>query len=65
MPAQAVIAGKRRLVWWDGALWYRTCHAGGFDGYRTMTGRRLPCATLATALRRPDMRLEIRKLAQR
>jgi hypothetical protein len=54
-----------RLVWWDGSLWWRTYTSGGYDGYRTAAGRRLPCATLATALRRPDMRPEIRRLARK
>ena len=44
----AIVLGKRRFVWWDGALWWRTYTEGGYDGYRTAGGRRLPCATLAT-----------------
>jgi hypothetical protein len=52
-----------RLLWWDGSLWWRTYHEGGFDGYRTLRGRKLPCATMETAPRRPDMRDEIRGLA--
>lgn len=55
--------GIRRLAWWDRSLWWRTCKPGGFDGYRTIGGRKLPCATLDTALRRPDMRDEIRRLS--
>lgn len=51
------------LHWWDRSLWWRTYHQGGYDGYRTITGRRLACATMATALKRPDMRDEIRQLA--
>jgi len=51
-----------RIHWWNRSLWWRTCHPGGYDGYRTITGRRLPCATMATALSRPDMRGEIRAL---
>jgi len=57
--------GERRFVVWDRALWHRTYREGGFDGYRTLTGRRLPCATMETAVRRPDMRDEIRRLAAR
>jgi hypothetical protein len=48
-----ILAGKRRFVWWDGALWCRTYRAGGFDGYRTL-GRKLPCATLATYVRQTE-----------
>lgn len=56
---------KRKTVWWDRALWWRVYHPGGFDGYRTMGGRRLPCATLETALRRPGLAAEIRQLARK
>ena len=45
-----IAAGKRRVVWWDGALWWRTYREGGFDGYRTLTGRRLACGALAAAV---------------
>ena len=55
----------RRFHWWDGSLWWRTYTVGGFDGYRTLLGRRLACATMVTALKRPDMRDEIRGLAAR
>ena len=48
---------------WDGSLWFRTYSPGGYDGYRTIGGRKLPCATLATAIERPDMRDEIRRMA--
>jgi hypothetical protein len=60
-----IFSGQRHFVWWDRALWWRTYHPGGYDGYRTITGRRLPCATLDTAMRRPDMHAEIRKLSLR
>jgi hypothetical protein len=43
----AITLGTRRFVWWDGALWWRTYQEGGFDGYRTLGGRKLPCDTLA------------------
>lgn len=54
-----------RIHRWDHSLWWRTYQPGGYDGYRTITGRRLPCATMATALQRPDMHDEIRRLAAR
>lgn len=50
--------------WWDGALWFRTYSPGGYDGYKTISGRKLPCGTLATAIRRPDMHDEIRRLSE-
>lgn len=53
-----------RFIWWDRSLWWRTYTPGGFDGYRTARGRKLPCATMETALRRPDMAGEIRRLAR-
>lgn len=53
-----------RVLWWDRSLWWRTYTVGGYDGYRTLTRRRLPCAMMDTALRRPDMRDEIRRLAR-
>ena len=56
---------QQKFVFWDGALWWRTYTPGGFDGYRTIGGRKLPCATMATALTRPDMAAEIRRLASR
>jgi hypothetical protein len=61
----SIMSGDRRFVWWDRALWWRTYRPGGFDGYRTLTGRRLPCATMEQAVRRPDMRDEIRQLSRR
>ena len=45
---EAIRLGRPRFVWWDGAIWWRTYQEGGYDGYRTLSGRRLPCATLAT-----------------
>lgn len=60
---QEIWEGRRQLVWWDGSLWLRTYRPGRFDGYRTLRGRKLPCATLAIAVKRPDMRDEIRRLA--
>jgi hypothetical protein len=55
----------RRFEWLDGSLWWRSCTPGGFDGYRTIRGRMLPCATMETALCVPGMRDEIRRLAAR
>jgi hypothetical protein len=60
---QEIWEGRRWLVWWDRSLWWRTYRQGGFDGYRTLRRRKLPCATLAIAVKRPDMRDEIRRLA--
>lgn len=55
----------RHFTWWDGSLWWRTYTPGGYDGYRALRGRKLPCATMETALRRPELRGEIRRLARR
>lgn len=55
----------RALEFWDGSLWYRTYTPGGFDGYRTIGGRMLPCATMETVLCVPSMRDEIRRRAAR
>ena len=55
----------RRFHWWDRSLWWRTYTVGGFDGYRTLLSRRLPCGTMVTALKRASMRDEIRRLAAR
>jgi hypothetical protein len=52
------------LHWWDGELWWRTYHQGGFDGWRTLSNHRLACATMETALRCPEMREEIRGIAR-
>lgn len=55
----------RPIEWWDHAIWWRTYTPGGYDGYRTITGRRLPCQTMADALCQPDWRDEIRQLARK
>lgn len=55
----------RRFHWWDRSLWWRSYREGGFDGYRTLTGRRLPCDTMLAALTRPGSRAEIRRLSSR
>jgi hypothetical protein len=47
--AESVASGKRRFVWYDGALWWRIYQVGGYDGYRTLK-RRLPCGELARRL---------------
>lgn len=52
-----------RPVWWDGSFWFRTRAVGGYNGYRTLLGRRLPCSTLETARRCPERREEIRRVA--
>jgi len=57
-------SGDRRFVFWDRSLWWRTYREGGFDGYRTLAGRRLPCGTMETAVRRPDMANEVRRLSR-
>lgn len=66
-----ILSGDRRFVWWDRSLWWRTQTPGGFDGYRTLTGRRLPCATLETAVRRTswgglsaELATEVRRLSR-
>jgi len=51
-----------RLHWWDRTLWWRSYQPGGFDGYRATGGRKLACATMATALEHPEMCDEIRAL---
>jgi hypothetical protein len=58
-----ILTGKRRFVFWDKSLWWRTYQPGGFDGYRTLRGRRLPCDTMEKAMRRPDLAGEIRRLS--
>lgn len=63
-----MVAGGRvlkRFHWWDGALWWYSYHVGGYEGYRTLTGRRLPCATMADALRNPALHDEIRRSSLR
>ena len=57
-------SGDRRFVIWDRTLWWRTYTPGGFDGYRTLSGRRLPCGTMERAVRRPDLAGEIRRLSR-
>lgn len=52
MPEQragldAVRLGRKRVVWHDGTLWFRTYTEGGYDGYRTLFGRMAPCGELA------------------
>lgn len=61
---ESIRSGRRRFVWWDHVLWWRTYTVGGFDGYRTLTGRRLPCDTMEKAVRRHDLRDEIRRLSR-
>lgn len=41
--------GKPRLVWVGWTLWIRTYREGGYDGYRTLTGRRTVCDNVARA----------------
>ena len=65
MSEQGECRPLRRFHWWDGALWWRTYTPGGFDGYRTTGGRKLPCATMETAINRPDMADLVRQLAAR
>lgn len=52
-----------RIVFWDRSVWWRTYREGGFDGYRTLLGRKLPCYTMYQATTRPDLRDEIRPLS--
>lgn len=56
---------KQRPQWWDGALWFRTYREGGFDGWRTVTGRRMPCDTMRAALTTPHLHDEIRRMTSR
>jgi len=55
----------RRPRWWDRSLWFRVCTPGGFDGWRTLTGRRMPCDTMFAAVNAPHLRDEIRRLTSR
>lgn len=48
-----------RPIWWDGSLWWRTYSEGGFDGWRTIGGRLLPCDTMNAAITRPHLHDEI------
>lgn len=61
-----ILSGERRFVVWDGRLWRRYYREGGYDGYQTWLPphRRLPCATMETAVRRPDMADQIRRLSR-
>lgn len=52
----------QRPQWWDGSLWFRTYSEGGFDGWQTTGGRRMPCDTMRTALAQPSRSDEIRQL---
>lgn len=53
----------QRPRWWDRALWFRSYTRGGFDGWRTAGGRKLPCQTMRIALTEPRMQDEVRRLA--
>lgn len=43
--------GRPRFVWVGRTLWIRTYREGGYDGYRTIWGRRDVCDNIARALR--------------
>lgn len=49
---------------WDGALWWRTYREGDFDGWRTISGRRLPCDTMLAALNAPHLHDEISRMSR-
>jgi hypothetical protein len=53
-----------RPRWWDGAAWWRTYREGGFDGWRTIGGRRLPCDTMFAALNAPHLHDEISRMSR-
>jgi hypothetical protein len=55
----------QRLHWWDRSLWFRVYRQGGFDGYRTIGGRRMPCDTMFVALNAPHLRGDIRRMIRR
>lgn len=55
----------KRPRWWDGALWWRTYREGGFDGWRTVSGRRMACDTMFAALTAPHLHGEIARLTAR
>lgn len=55
----------KRPHWWDGTLWFRVYSPGGYDGWRTITGRRMPCDTMLTALNAPHLHDDIRRLTAR
>lgn len=50
---------------WDRSLWFRVYTRGAFDGYATLTGRRMPCDTMRAALDHPEWRDDIRRLSRR
>lgn len=54
----------QRPQWWDGSLWFRTYREGGFDGWQTTGGRRMPCDTMRTALAQPHMHGEISRMTR-
>lgn len=54
----------RRPHRWDGALWWRTYREGGFDGWRTVSGRRMPCDTMLAALTAPHLHDEISRISR-
>lgn len=56
---------RKRPHWWDGALWFRVYTPGGFDGWRTVAGRKMPCDTMFAALTAPHLRDEIRRMTSR
>lgn len=41
--------GQLRFVWIARTLWIRTYREGGYDGYRTLRGRRDVCDNIARA----------------
>lgn len=55
----------RRPAWWDGSLWFRVYREGGYDGWRTIGGRRMPCDTMFVALAAPHLRDDIRRMIRR
>lgn len=48
---ERVALGRKRFVWHDGTLWFRTYTEGGYDGYRTLFGRMAPCGHLADRIK--------------
>jgi hypothetical protein len=52
----------KRPRWFDGSLWWRTYREGGFDGWRTIGRRRMPCDTMRAVRESPHMHDEIRQL---
>lgn len=56
---------RSRPVWWDGALWFRIYTPGGFDGYRTITDRRLACSTLRQVTKNPALHGEVSQMSRR